>query len=209
MAPFGGALAKLRGAVEKAASEQAKSDGKVNQPSFMRATAAVAAAGEGQVKFKYKVCLLTRAGWLAGSTRCVSHNISQCVHLVVVEHIERHLVACSIRTSLQQTSSDDRGRPPCARIVPRRMSRPAPQRRPRRPWRRCAPRAVRPRARSPSSAATRQRSKEKSRRLQPSSPPRPSAPSTTYPSRSASKVPLSPASRPAMLHPPPRLDMAS
>ena len=51
--PFGGALAKLRGAVEKVATEKAKSDGK-SLPSFMRPTAA-AAQNQNKQKFEYKV----------------------------------------------------------------------------------------------------------------------------------------------------------
>ena len=53
--PLGGALAKLRGAVEKVATDKAKADGK-SLPSFMRPTAAAAHAQNKQ-KFEYKVRL--------------------------------------------------------------------------------------------------------------------------------------------------------
>jgi hypothetical protein len=51
--PLGGALAKLRGAVEKVATEKATSDGRA-LPSFMRPTAA-AAQNQNKQKFEYKV----------------------------------------------------------------------------------------------------------------------------------------------------------
>ena len=51
--PLGGALAKLRGAVEKVATEKAKSDGR-SLPSLMRPTAA-AAQNQNKQKFEYKV----------------------------------------------------------------------------------------------------------------------------------------------------------
>lgn len=51
--PLEGTLAKLRGAVQKVATEKAKFDGK-DLPSFMRPTAAAAQSQKTQ-KFEYKV----------------------------------------------------------------------------------------------------------------------------------------------------------